>query len=132
MKKTAEIRCNGNLTGELITNGFVYEKNARTYICYGEEDVSGDAETQTIFKLYPQKAILTRSGEIKSRIIFEQGAQTRAEIETPFGEISIEVYTSKLDIEINEIQVRVNIEYKIIFGEGSEEDNKIELVACIN
>ena len=40
--------------------------------------------------------ILTRSGKVNSQMVFEEGKQHTSLYETPFGELTIDIQTSKL------------------------------------
>ena len=52
--------------------------------------------TLTTFEIGPGRVILRRSGSVNSQMVFEEGRQHTSLYETPYGELSVDIQTSRL------------------------------------
>ena len=58
---------------ELATDGFMEFRDGGWDISYEETELTGMAGVTTTFRVEPDKIILTRSGRLRSEMIFEKG-----------------------------------------------------------
>ena len=61
----------------------------------------------------PDQVILTRAGGVNSQMVFEEGQQHTSLYETPYGELSIDVQTSRLHHTLSEQGGKMEIHYSI-------------------
>lgn len=98
---------------ELMTEGTM-EVAGNTYrLTYQESELTGMEGTTTTFEVQGPKVILTRAGGVNSQMVFEEGRQHTSLYETPYGELSIDVQTSRLHHSLTKQGGRMEIHYSI-------------------
>jgi uncharacterized beta-barrel protein YwiB (DUF1934 family) len=98
---------------ELITEGTMELLEDGLLLSYEETELTGMAGTTTTFEVHDKKVILTRSGKLNSQMIFEEGRQHTSLYETPFGELPVDIQTSKLLHNLTERGGLMEIKYSI-------------------
>ena len=83
------------------------------FLSYAETELTGMKGTVTTFAVQGPKVILNRTGGINSQMVFEEGKQHTSLYETPFGELSIDIQTSKLLHNLTERGGLMEIKYSI-------------------
>ena len=82
---------------ELMTEGYLTEtKDGALSFTYEETDLTGMEGTTTAFTVRDRQAILTRTGTVNSQMVFEEGKQHTSLYGTLFGELSVDIQTSRL------------------------------------
>ena len=81
---------------ELVTDGILEDFGDHWVLSYEETELTGMAGTTTTFTVAGPRVVLTRSGSVNSQMVFEEGKQHTSLYETPFGELSIDIQTSRL------------------------------------
>ena len=76
-------------------------------------ELTGMAGTTTTFAVAGPRVVLTRSGSVNSQMVFEEGKQHTSLYETPFGELSIDIQTSRLLHNLTERGGLMEIKYSI-------------------
>ena len=61
----------------------------------------------------PGRVILRRSGSVNSQMVFEEGRQHTSLYETPYGELSVDIQTSRLLHNLTERGGLMEIKYSI-------------------
>lgn len=69
--------------------------------------------TLTTFEIGPGRVILRRSGSVNSQMVFEEGRQHTSLYETPYGELSVDIQTSRLLHNLTERGGLMEIKYSI-------------------
>ena len=69
--------------------------------------------TSTAFEIRGPRVILTRTGKVNSQMIFEEGRQHTSLYETPFGELTVDIQTSRLRHNLSERGGVMEIRYSI-------------------
>ena len=87
---------------ELITDGTMELTAEGLCLSYQETELTGLEGTTTTFEIRGPQVILTRSGSVNSQMVFEEGRQHTSLYETPFGELSIDIQTSRLRHNLTE------------------------------
>ena len=88
---------------ELMTEGTLTAAGeGRLVLSYQESELTGLEGTTTTFEIRGPQVILTRSGSVNSQMVFEEGRQHTSLYETPFGELSIDIQTSRLRHNLTE------------------------------
>ena len=98
---------------ELMTEGTMRLTEDGMVLSYEETELTGMAGTTTTFEVHGKKVILTRSGGINSQMVFEEGRQHTSLYETPFGELPVDIQTSKLLHNLTERGGLMEIKYSI-------------------
>ena len=81
---------------ELMTEGYLSEEENGLSVSYEETDLTGMEGTTTTFTVRGQQAIHTRTGTDNSQKVFEEGKQHTSLYGTLFGELSVDIQTSRL------------------------------------
>ena len=81
---------------ELMTEGTMTVTPEGISFSYEESALTGMEGTTTTFEVREPQVILTRSGAVNSQMIFEEGRQHTSLYETPFGELTVDIQTSRL------------------------------------
>ena len=98
---------------ELMTEGTMELTEDGMILSYEETELTGMAGTTTTFEVHEKKVVLTRSGKVNSQMIFEEGRQHTSLYETPFGELPVDIQTSKLLHNLTERGGLMEIKYSI-------------------
>jgi len=115
-------------TIELITEGKLYKKNGTYYLVYDETEISGMEGSTTTLKIQDSKVSMKRFGSNTSNLIFEKGKKHRTEYETAFGEMTMDVVTSNMDVNISELgKGSINVFYKLNISESVESNNHLSI-----
>ena len=81
---------------ELMTEGTMVLTEDGMVLSYQESQLTGMEGTTTTFTVRGQQAILTRTGTVNSQMVFEEGKQHTSLYGTLFGELSVDIQTSRL------------------------------------
>ena len=81
---------------ELMTEGTMALTEDGIVLSYEESELTGMEGTTTTFTVRGQQAILTRTGTVNSQMVFEEGKQHTSLYGTLFGELSVDIQTSRL------------------------------------
>ena len=98
---------------ELMTDGVMEMTEDGLRFSYEETELTGMEGTTTTFEVLGKKVILTRSGAVNSQMVFEEGRQHTSLYETPFGELSVDIQTSRLLYNLSERGGVMEIKYSI-------------------
>lgn len=98
---------------ELATEGRMTMDGGEITLTYQESELTGMEGTTTTFEVRGPQVILTRAGGVNSQMVFEEGQQHTSLYETPYGELSIDVQTSRLHHTLSEQGGKMEIHYSI-------------------
>ena len=113
---------------ELITEGKLYSKNGSLYIVYDETEISGMEGSTTTLKIQNHKVSMKRFGNNTSSLIFEKGQSHRTEYMTAYGDMTLEVVTEKVDVNISESgKGNIDLSYRINLSESMESNNHLTI-----
>lgn len=111
---------------EIITEGKFYKKNDIYYIVYDESEITGMEGSTTTLKIERKKISMKRFGNNKSSLIFEKGIKHSSEYQTAYGNMPIDVVTTKADVEIDESgEGKINLAYRLDISGMVESSNKL-------
>ena len=82
-------------------------------LSYEESALTGMEGTTTTFEVKGPQVILRRSGAVNSQMVFEEGRQHTSLYETPFGELTVDIQTSRLRHTLSERGGLMEIRYSI-------------------
>ena len=98
---------------ELMTEGVLEVTPEGIAFSYEESTLTGMEGTTTTFEVKGPRVILTRSGAVNSQMVFEEGQQHTSLYETPFGELSVDIQTSRLRHSLTDRGGLMEIRYSI-------------------
>lgn len=76
---------------ELLTEGVMEFRDGGWDITYEESELTGLAGVTTTFRVEPGKVILTRTGALKSRMVFQEGVAHDSLYQMAFGALMLTV-----------------------------------------
>ena len=85
---------------ELMTDGTMELRNGGWDISYQESALTGLEGVTTTFRVEPDKVILTRTGALKSQMIFQKDVAHDSLYQMPFGALMLTVTATRLFYDI--------------------------------
>lgn len=111
---------------ELVTEAVKDIQDDLIIIKYDESDITENRLSNTKIRIYKNKLIMTKVGDISSRMEFEENTIYKNIYSTPYGNFDLEFKTLSYNNTLDEYgRGSIYIEYKIIFGGSDESLNKI-------
>ncbi len=99
---------------ELMTEGTLTPTGeGGLLLSYQETALTGLEGTTTTFEVRGHQVILSRTGSVNSQMVFEEGKQHTSLYETPFGELAIDIQTSRLRHSLTEQGGLMDLRYSI-------------------
>ena len=98
---------------ELMTDGTMEITADGLLLSYEETELTGMQGTTTCFTVRDKCVTLTRTGTVNSQMVFEEGRKHTSLYETPFGELAVDIQTSKLLHNLTERGGIMEIKYSI-------------------
>ncbi|MBQ2854308.1 MAG: DUF1934 domain-containing protein [Oscillospiraceae bacterium] len=98
---------------ELVTEGTMELRNGGWDISYEESALTGLEGVTTTFRVEPGKVILTRTGKLKSQMVFEQGVPHDSLYQMPFGALLMTVKATFVFFDIVEDGGSIDLSYNI-------------------
>ena len=99
---------------EIITPALYYKKNNKHYIVY-DEPVEGTSEViKNKIKITGDEVIeIMKSGLSNSHMVFEKNRKNLSFYQTPYGEMTLEVDTSDMEIKEGEDKMLITLGYQL-------------------
>ena len=85
---------------ELVTEGTMELTNGGWDISYEETALTGMEGVRTTFRVEPGKVVLTRSGNLSSQMIFEEGVAYDSLYQMPFGAMMMTIRANRVFYDI--------------------------------
>ena len=98
---------------ELVTEGTIEQIGSGWEIVYQESDLTGLAGVTTSFLMEPGKITLTRTGPLKSQMVFQEGVTHDSLYKMEFGALLLTVCAKKIQFDISEAGGTVDLSYHI-------------------
>lgn len=87
---------------ELVTEGTMVKTENGWQLQYQETELTGLAGVTTTFYVQPDKLILTRTGKLRSEMVFQEGVCHDSLYQTEFGTMMLSVCAKSLSYDLNE------------------------------
>ena len=100
---------------ELITSGKYSFNGGTSKLIYSESELTGLEGTETTFTVEPFGITMERSGNVSSRMVFEEGKKHFFLYETPFGAATMGINTHKIKNRLSENGGDMEIDYALDF-----------------
>lgn len=114
-------------TIELITEGTLEQKENGWEIVYQESHLTGLEGVTTSFFMEPERIVLTRTGPLKSQMVFSLGKPHESLYEMEFGALLISVCATKMQYTITGDGGTVDLSYRIEIEQSSAGDIEYHL-----
>ena len=98
---------------ELVTEGTMEFRSGGWDISYEESELTGLAGVTTTFRVEPDKVVLTRTGALKSQLVFQQGVAHESLYQMPFGALMLTVKATSLFYDIVSDGGVIDLSYNI-------------------
>ena len=98
---------------ELVTEGTMEFRSGGWDISYEESELTGLAGVTTTFRGEPDKVGLTRTGALKSQMVFQQGVAHESLYQMPFGALMLTVKATSLFYDIVSDGGVIDLSYNI-------------------
>jgi len=85
---------------ELVTAGTMEFRDGGWDICYEETELTGLAGVTTTFRVEPGKVTLTRSGRLRSQMVFQEGQSHDSLYRMEFGALLMTVRATRVFFDI--------------------------------
>ena len=96
--------------------GELLETEGGYVLRYWEQEGSGLEGTETALEIQPGQIVLTRTGAVRSQMVFRKGHRHLSSYETPYGEMSLAVHTRRMEIALDSQGGEIQLEYAIEMG----------------
>lgn len=116
---------------ELVTEGSMEFRDGGWDVCYEESDLTGLSGVTTEFRIERDKIILTRSGKLNSRMVFQEGLRHESLYQMEFGALMITVCPSRIMVQLDESGGVIDLIYTIELEQSAagEVDYHLEIRA---
>ena len=98
---------------ELVTEGTMKFRNGGWDISYEESALTGLEGVTTTFRVEPGKVILSRSGKLRSQMIFEEGVAHDTLYQMAFGTLMMTVKATFVFFDIVEDGGTIDLSYNL-------------------
>ena len=98
---------------ELVTEGTLEFRDGGWNVEYEETDLTGMQGVTTLFRIEPNKIILTRRGKLNSQMIFQEGVRHDSLYEMEFGALMISVCAKRIMVHLDESGGMIDLIYGI-------------------
>ena len=98
---------------ELVTEGVMEQRDCGWDISYQESELTGLAGVTTTFQIQPGKITLSRTGPLRSQMVFQEGLFHESLYEMQFGAMMVTVCASRVSYDITPAGGTVDIVYGI-------------------
>ncbi len=98
---------------ELVSEGIMELRDGGWDISYEESDLTGLTGVTTTFRIEPGKVTLTRTGNLHSQMVFQQGVANESLYQMDFGALMITVCATSVFFDITPDGGVVDLVYSI-------------------
>ena len=115
---------------EMVTVGDYYKKNNRHYVVYEEITEGFSQPTKNRLKFSEHMLELSRNGLVNVHMVFQENKKNLTNYNTPFGQILIGIDTKKIQIEEQEDNITVEVDYSLDINYEFLSDCHIKISIC--
>ena len=105
-------------TVQIVTDGTMRREGETVYLSYEESEMTGMEGTITTFAVGKDNVILTRTGAIQSRMVFETGKKNVGLYDLGFGALTIGVKARRMKSTLGPEGGRLELSYGIEIEES--------------
>lgn len=98
---------------EFFTEGVKYEKDGHTVLEYEESAANGMKGMKTSITLEENRVVMERMGMLDTHFVFEKGRKFEGRYDTPFGNIKMDLFPTRVSYDLHESGGNVELEYEL-------------------
>lgn len=106
-------------TIELVTEGTMEFRDGGWDICYEESELTGLGGVTTVFRVEPGRVLLTRSGKLRSQMLFQMGTTHEYLYQMEFGALMISVTAKQVFFDITPDGGVIDLVYDIVIEQSA-------------
>ena len=111
----------------LTTEAGFEKQDGVFFIDYKETEITGMEGTNTLIEIGDNYVSLRRTGTVNTTMLFMKDRKTSTYYSTPYGDMQIDIFTDKLNIDINPSGGKINVDYFIGINNMSTGKNNFEI-----
>lgn len=115
---------------EIVTVGDYYKRNDRHYVVYEEITEGFSQPTKNRLKFSEHMLELSRNGLVNVHMVFQENKKNLTNYNTPFGQILVGIDTKKIQIEEQEDNITVEVDYSLDINYEFLSDCHIKINIC--
>lgn len=98
---------------ELVTEGTLTKADDAWELQYEETELTGLAGVTTIFRVEESRIVLTRTGRLRSQMVFQEGVAHDSLYQTEFGAMMLSVCADRINCDLSEKGGVIDMRYRI-------------------
>lgn len=98
---------------EVITPGDYYWKNGKHYVVFDEVVEGFDGSIHNVMKFSPELLDIRKTGVISTHMVFGLNRTEQTHYATPLGEMLIETTTNHINLDEQEDNLRLTVDYSL-------------------
>lgn len=111
---------------ELLTEGTMEQTDGKFILSYEDSDATGfEGATTTITAENDSVVSIVRTGTANSNLVIETGKKHHCLYGTPYGDITVGVFTHKIENDLSENGGKLYLKYTIDVNSAYMSDNEI-------
>ena len=111
----------------LTTEADFEQQDGVFFIDYEESEITGLDGTKTSIEVGKNYVSLQRNGAVNTQMLFMENRKTSTYYSTPYGNLTIGIFTDKLDIDINKDGGKINVDYYLDINSSQSSKNNFEI-----
>ena len=112
---------------EVINVGRYKVENGSEYVKYDEVYEDTESKSTNTIKISDKCVEITKKGVVTAHMSFVKGEKTMTFYDTPYGSIYIGIFTSDIQLERDEYNINVAIDYSIDMNYEKVADSHVEI-----
>lgn len=114
---------------ELSTEGRYVKRDGRYYVSYEGSEITGYDKTTTTLKIKDDHVSMIRFGSDSgtSQMVFEEKKQYTGIYRTPHGNLSVDVFTNAMRVDVDEEGGEVELDYFIQLNDSEPVRNNLHV-----
>lgn len=112
---------------ELTTVGKYTKQNGKYFASYEGSEITGHENTTTTLKIKDDFVSMVRLGKNSpvSQMVFQQRKQYRGIYNTPYGTMTVDVYTKDMTVDVNDDGGEINLDYLVQLNDSEPVRNNL-------
>ncbi|NLB91043.1 MAG: DUF1934 domain-containing protein [Clostridiales bacterium] len=99
---------------------------------YDEVDLETQKTSHTKILINAKQVTMTKTGDYGSNMLFEKGKNMQSRYRTPFGDLEMNIYTTKTEIDLLKDRGEIFLQYQLTIQNSFSAMHEIEIFYIIN
>ena len=112
---------------ELVTEGNLSREAGGYRLTYQESPLTGLGGTTTTLDVIGDSVTLTRTGDLRSQMVFQRGKKHYSIYETEYGALTVGVAAARVEHELNDQGGEIEIDYAIEVEHAMTASNRFHI-----